>query len=61
MCPLRVPSVSPALLHKILTESPAARITIPDIKKDRWFSRPLKKGKDAGKSAARPRNLGVTR
>lgn len=35
----------PALLHKILTENPAARITIPDIKKDRWYSKPLKKGK----------------
>ncbi|XP_009693936.1 PREDICTED: serine/threonine-protein kinase Chk1, partial [Cariama cristata] len=34
----------PALLHKILTESPTARITIPDIKKDRWYSKPLKKG-----------------
>ncbi|XP_009890858.1 PREDICTED: dolichyl-diphosphooligosaccharide--protein glycosyltransferase subunit STT3A [Charadrius vociferus] len=33
-----------ALLHKILTESPTARITIPDIKKDRWYSKPLKKG-----------------
>ncbi|KAI1230814.1 Serine/threonine-protein kinase Chk1, partial [Lamprotornis superbus] len=32
-----------ALLHKILTESPTARITIPDIQKDRWYSRPLKK------------------
>lgn len=33
------------MLHKILTESPTARITIPDIKKDRWYSKPLKKGK----------------
>ncbi|KAK2532708.1 Chek1 [Columba guinea] len=40
----KIHSAPLALLHKILTESPAARITIPDIKKDRWFSRPLKKG-----------------
>ncbi|NWR62285.1 CHK1 kinase, partial [Bucorvus abyssinicus] len=33
-----------SLLHKILTENPAARITIPDIKKDRWYSKPLQKG-----------------
>lgn len=39
------PPSPPALLHKILTESPTARITIPDIKKDRWYSKPLKKGK----------------
>jgi len=37
-----------ALLHKILTENPTARITIPDIKKDRWYWRPLKKGKSCG-------------
>ncbi|XP_064029315.1 serine/threonine-protein kinase Chk1 isoform X2 [Pogoniulus pusillus] len=40
----KIDSAPLALLHKILTESPAARITIPDIKKDRWYSRPLKKG-----------------
>ncbi|XP_010006393.1 PREDICTED: serine/threonine-protein kinase Chk1 [Chaetura pelagica] len=34
----KIDSAPLALLHKILTESPAARITIPDIKKDRWFS-----------------------
>jgi hypothetical protein len=33
-----------ALLHKILVENPAVRITIPDIKKDRWYNKPLKKG-----------------
>ncbi|XP_023064344.1 serine/threonine-protein kinase Chk1 isoform X3 [Piliocolobus tephrosceles] len=38
-----------ALLHKILVENPSARITIPDIKKDRWYNKPLKKG------AKRPR------
>uniref|UniRef100_A0A8B9FRU8 Dolichyl-diphosphooligosaccharide--protein glycosyltransferase subunit STT3A n=2 Tax=Neoaves TaxID=3078114 RepID=A0A8B9FRU8_9PSIT len=40
----KIDSAPLALLHKILTESPAARITIPDIKKDRWYSKPLKKG-----------------
>ncbi|NXG23454.1 CHK1 kinase, partial [Grallaria varia] len=39
----KIDSAPLALLHKILTESPAARITIPDIQKDRWYSRPLKK------------------
>lgn len=38
-----------ALLHKILTENPTARITIPDIKKDRWYCRPLKKGTKRGR------------
>uniref|UniRef100_A0A8C5L5H0 non-specific serine/threonine protein kinase n=1 Tax=Jaculus jaculus TaxID=51337 RepID=A0A8C5L5H0_JACJA len=38
-----------ALLHKILVENPSLRITIPDIKKDRWYNKPLKKG------AKRPR------
>ncbi|OWK17561.1 CHEK1 [Cervus elaphus hippelaphus] len=38
-----------ALLHKILVENPSVRITIPDIKKDRWYNKPLKKG------AKRPR------
>ncbi|KFR01966.1 Serine/threonine-protein kinase Chk1, partial [Nipponia nippon] len=40
----KIDSAPLALLHKILTESPTARITIPDIKKDRWYSKPLKKG-----------------
>ncbi|XP_015739538.1 serine/threonine-protein kinase Chk1 isoform X2 [Coturnix japonica] len=40
----KIDSAPLALLHKILTESPTARITIPDIKKDRWYCRPLKKG-----------------
>ncbi|NXP17670.1 CHK1 kinase, partial [Scytalopus superciliaris] len=39
----KIDSAPLALLHKILTESPSARITIPDIQKDRWYSRPLKK------------------
>ncbi|KAF4793479.1 checkpoint kinase 1 [Turdus rufiventris] len=39
----KIDSAPLALLHKILTESPTARITIPDIQKDRWYSRPLKK------------------
>lgn len=34
-----------ALLHKILVENPSVRITIPDIKKDRWYNKLLKKGK----------------
>lgn len=38
------------MLHKILTESPTARITIPDIKKDRWYCKPLKKGKGHGEN-----------
>ena len=43
------------MLHKILTESPTARITIPDIKKDRWYSKPLKKGKGPpGKHGSAP-------
>uniref|UniRef100_A0A663LTJ7 Checkpoint kinase 1 n=1 Tax=Athene cunicularia TaxID=194338 RepID=A0A663LTJ7_ATHCN len=40
----KIDSAPLALLHKILTESPTARITIADIKKDRWYSKPLKKG-----------------
>uniref|UniRef100_A0A8C5JEC8 non-specific serine/threonine protein kinase n=1 Tax=Junco hyemalis TaxID=40217 RepID=A0A8C5JEC8_JUNHY len=39
----KIDSAPLALLHKILTESPTARITIADIQKDRWYSRPLKK------------------
>ncbi|KAM9255710.1 LOW QUALITY PROTEIN: serine/threonine-protein kinase Chk1 [Cariama cristata] len=39
----KIDSAPLALLHKILTESPTARITIPDIKKDRWYSKPLKR------------------
>ncbi|NWQ58916.1 CHK1 kinase, partial [Neopipo cinnamomea] len=39
----KIDSAPLALLHKILTESPSTRITIPDIQKDRWYSRPLKK------------------
>nr|Q6DE87.2 RecName: Full=Serine/threonine-protein kinase Chk1; AltName: Full=CHK1 checkpoint homolog; AltName: Full=Checkpoint kinase-1; Short=xChk1 [Xenopus laevis] len=33
-----------ALLCKMLTENPQSRITIPDIKKDRWFTEIIKKG-----------------
>ncbi|NXJ07967.1 CHK1 kinase, partial [Odontophorus gujanensis] len=44
----KIDSAPLALLHKILTESPTARITIPDIKKDRWYCRPMKKGKGCG-------------
>ncbi|XP_065594410.1 serine/threonine-protein kinase Chk1 isoform X1 [Cyrtonyx montezumae] len=45
----KIDSAPLALLHKILTESPTARITIPDIKKDRWYCRPLKKGTKRGR------------
>ncbi|NXN07247.1 CHK1 kinase, partial [Indicator maculatus] len=50
----KIDSAPLALLHKILTESPTARITIPDIKKDRWYSRPLKKGKGAWGTPSAP-------
>uniref|UniRef100_A0A8D2LUE6 Serine/threonine-protein kinase Chk1 n=1 Tax=Varanus komodoensis TaxID=61221 RepID=A0A8D2LUE6_VARKO len=33
-----------ALLLKILTENPASRPTTVEIKKDRWYNKPLKKG-----------------
>uniref|UniRef100_A0A286XIZ1 non-specific serine/threonine protein kinase n=1 Tax=Cavia porcellus TaxID=10141 RepID=A0A286XIZ1_CAVPO len=39
-----IDSASLVLLHKILVENPSIRITIPDIKKDRWYNKPLKKG-----------------
>ncbi|OXB56014.1 hypothetical protein ASZ78_015478 [Callipepla squamata] len=45
----KIDSAPLALLHKILTESPTARITIPDIKKDRWYCRPLRKGTKRGR------------
>nr|XP_045002324.1 serine/threonine-protein kinase Chk1 isoform X3 [Jaculus jaculus] len=45
----KIDSAPLALLHKILVENPSLRITIPDIKKDRWYNKPLKKG------AKRPR------
>lgn len=45
----KIDSAPLALLHKILVENPSVRITIPDIKKDRWYNKPLKKG------AKRPR------
>ena len=40
----RVDVLFSALLHKILVENPSVRITILDIKKDRWYNKPLKKG-----------------
>ncbi|NXO02536.1 CHK1 kinase, partial [Rhinopomastus cyanomelas] len=40
----KIDSAPLALLHKILMENPSSRITIPEIKKDRWYSKPLKKG-----------------
>ena len=45
----KIDSAPLALLHKILVETPSARITIPDIKKDRWYNKPLNRG------AKRPR------
>ncbi|XP_074159976.1 serine/threonine-protein kinase Chk1 isoform X1 [Sminthopsis crassicaudata] len=45
----KIDSAPLALLHKILIENPGSRITIPDIKKDRWYTKVLKKG------AKRPR------
>ncbi|XP_008562775.1 PREDICTED: serine/threonine-protein kinase Chk1-like, partial [Galeopterus variegatus] len=39
----KIDSAPLALLHKILVENPSVRITIPDIKKDRWYNKPLKK------------------
>ncbi|KAK2498657.1 hypothetical protein MC885_020336 [Smutsia gigantea] len=45
----KIDSAPLALLHKILVENPSVRITIPDINKDRWYNKPLKKG------AKRPR------
>ncbi|XP_063292928.1 serine/threonine-protein kinase Chk1 [Pelobates fuscus] len=40
----KVDSVPLALLCKILTEHPDTRITIPGIKKERWFTKIIKKG-----------------
>ncbi|XP_015275455.1 PREDICTED: serine/threonine-protein kinase Chk1 [Gekko japonicus] len=40
----KIDSLPLALLLKILTESPTSRLTIADIKKDRWYTKPLKKG-----------------
>ncbi|KAM4703947.1 serine/threonine-protein kinase Chk1 isoform 1-T1 [Rhinophrynus dorsalis] len=40
----KIDSTPLALLCKILTETPEARLTIPEIKKDRWFTKTIKKG-----------------
>lgn len=40
----KIDSTPLALLCKLLTENPSARMIVPDIKKDRWFTKPLKKG-----------------
>ncbi|XP_044293613.1 serine/threonine-protein kinase Chk1 isoform X2 [Varanus komodoensis] len=40
----KIESLPLALLLKILTENPASRPTIAEIKKDRWYNKPLKKG-----------------
>ncbi|XP_069080504.1 serine/threonine-protein kinase Chk1 isoform X2 [Pleurodeles waltl] len=39
----KIDSAPLAFLTKILTESPSARTTIPDIKKDRWFVKTTKR------------------
>ncbi|XP_067326805.1 serine/threonine-protein kinase Chk1 isoform X1 [Anolis sagrei] len=40
----KIDSLPLALLIKILTENPASRLTIADIKKDKWYTKPLQKG-----------------
>nr|XP_020633619.1 serine/threonine-protein kinase Chk1 [Pogona vitticeps] len=40
----KIDSLPLALLLKILTENPTSRLTIADIKNDRWYTKPLKKG-----------------
>ncbi|NWW90231.1 CHK1 kinase, partial [Rhynochetos jubatus] len=48
----KIDSAPLALLQKILTESPTARITIPDIKKDQWYSKPFRKGVKRGRASS---------
>ncbi|XP_034996049.1 serine/threonine-protein kinase Chk1 [Zootoca vivipara] len=40
----KIDSLPLALLLKLLTEDPASRLTIEDLKKDRWYTKALKKG-----------------
>ncbi|KAM8795510.1 serine/threonine-protein kinase Chk1 [Eudromia elegans] len=40
----KIDSAPLALLHKMLAESPTARIALADVKKERWFCRPARKG-----------------
>ncbi|CAI9532849.1 unnamed protein product [Staurois parvus] len=40
----KIDSLPLALLCKILTENPSTRVAVPDIKKERWFTKTLKKG-----------------
>uniref|UniRef100_A0A8C6ZCZ1 non-specific serine/threonine protein kinase n=1 Tax=Nothoprocta perdicaria TaxID=30464 RepID=A0A8C6ZCZ1_NOTPE len=44
----KIDSAPLALLHKMLAESPAARIALADVKKERWYCRPLRKGERSG-------------
>uniref|UniRef100_H0VVF5 Serine/threonine-protein kinase CHK1 n=1 Tax=Cavia porcellus TaxID=10141 RepID=H0VVF5_CAVPO len=50
----KIDSAPLALLHKILVENPSIRITIPDIKKDRWYNKPLKKEENVKYSSSQP-------
>uniref|UniRef100_A0A8D1QF43 Serine/threonine-protein kinase Chk1 n=1 Tax=Sus scrofa TaxID=9823 RepID=A0A8D1QF43_PIG len=50
----KIDSAPLALLHKILVENPSVRITIPDIKKDRWYNKPLKKEENVKYSSSQP-------
>lgn len=40
----KIDSATLALLQKILVENSSGRITIPDIKKERWYNKPPKIG-----------------
>ncbi|XP_053222925.1 serine/threonine-protein kinase Chk1 isoform X1 [Podarcis raffonei] len=40
----KIDSLPLALLLKLLTEDPSSRLTIEDLKKDRWYTKALKKG-----------------
>ncbi|XP_053307606.1 serine/threonine-protein kinase Chk1 isoform X2 [Spea bombifrons] len=40
----KIDSAPLALLCKLLKENPGSRITIPDLKKDLWFTKAIKKG-----------------
>ncbi|XP_053547383.1 serine/threonine-protein kinase Chk1 isoform X2 [Bombina bombina] len=40
----KIDSTPLALLGRMLTENPSSRITIPEIKKERWFTKTIKKG-----------------
>uniref|UniRef100_A0A8C8VZX4 Serine/threonine-protein kinase CHK1 n=1 Tax=Peromyscus maniculatus bairdii TaxID=230844 RepID=A0A8C8VZX4_PERMB len=50
----KIDSAPLALLHKILVENPSARITIPDIKKDRWYNKPFNREENVKFSSSQP-------